>query len=74
MVAGVYFAGGGTAMVGSGGFDPHGSMMPVHDADADLRMRQRDVRHLGRQFVAMVLLAVGMLVLLAVLTLATGTF
>jgi len=46
----------------------------LHDADAELRMRQRDVRHLGRQFVAMVLLAVGMLVLLAVLTLAAGKF
>jgi hypothetical protein len=49
-------------------------MMPVHDADADLRMRQRDVRHVGRQFVALVVLAVGMLVLLAVVTLAAGKF
>jgi hypothetical protein len=61
-------------MVGTGGFDPHGSMMPDHDAAADLRTRQRDIAQIGRQVLPAVLAVVAMLVLLALLTLATGTF
>jgi hypothetical protein len=61
-------------MVGTGGFEPHGSMMPVHDAEADRRMRQRDARHLGRQTIVVLALTAAMFVVLAVATIATGTF
>lgn len=61
-------------MVGTGGFDPHGSMMPDHDAATDLKLRQRSIRGVARQFIPAVLIVAAALVLLAVLTLATGTF
>jgi hypothetical protein len=61
-------------MVGTGGFDPHGSMTPDHDAATDLKLRQRSIREIGRQLIPAVLLIAAALVLLALLTLATGTF
>jgi hypothetical protein len=48
--------------------------MELHDAAADIEMRQRDIRNLGSQVVAAVLIVAAMLGLLAILTLATGTF
>jgi hypothetical protein len=57
-------------MVGTGGFDPHGSLTPDHDAAADLKMRQRDVKRIGHQFVAactVCVLAIGLLYLLTLM-------
>ena len=61
-------------MVGTGGFDPHGSLTPIHDAEADRATRQRDIRDIGRQFIPVILVVAAMIALLAGLTLATGTF
>ncbi len=61
-------------MVGASGADPHGSLNPDHDAEADLKRRQRDIREIGRQAVAAILIAAAMFVLLALLLLATGKF
>jgi hypothetical protein len=59
-------------MVGTGGFDPHGSMAPDHDAATDLELRQRGIRDVGRQLVPAVLLVAAMLFLLVVLSLVAG--
>lgn len=61
-------------MVGTGGFDPHGSLNPDYDAALDRELRQRSIRGIARQFIPAVLLVAGALVLLVILTLATGTF
>jgi hypothetical protein len=53
----------------SGGFDPHGSMMPVHDAKAELEMRQQETRGLGRQLITLTLFAAAGIALLVVLSL-----
>jgi hypothetical protein len=61
-------------MVGTGGFDPHGSMMPDFDARADRKMRQRDIREVGKQIIAVLFVLAAAFILLALLTIATGTF
>ena len=61
-------------MVGTGGFDPHGSMMPDHDAAAELEMRQRETHGLGRQLIVLSLFATAALVFVIVLSLAAGAF
>jgi hypothetical protein len=61
-------------MVGTGGFDALGSLTPDHDAATDLMLQQRSIRDIGRRLIPAVLLVAAALGLLALLTLATGTF
>ena len=56
-------------MVGTGGFDPHGSAMPDFDSRADRKARQRDIRDIGRQVVAGLLVLAAAFALLYLLTL-----
>ena len=61
-------------MVGASGADPHGSLNPEHDAEADLEVRQRDIPELGRHLIPAILLVAASFILLVALLLATGKF
>ena len=61
-------------MVGASGADPHGSLNPEHDAETDLKVRQRYIAEVGRHLIPAVLLVAAGFMLLALLLLATGKF